>query len=139
MVTVSALAKPTGLAITPNPSTNGNVTLQWTASSGASSYKIYRGAVNITNVTGMTPIATGITTTTYIDHGLTNGTYYYVVVATDASVDSAISNCASVIIAISSGPGAGPGIGGYDVGLLLVAVMLGAVVIQRINRKRSLK
>ena len=74
---------PTGLSATPN---NGQVSLKWTASSGATSYNIKRsttsgGETTIANVTG----------TSYTDTGgaLTNGaTYYYVVSAVGAGGES---------------------------------------------------
>ena len=48
------------------------VTLTWTASPGASTYTIYRGASS--NPTEMASVGTGITALTFVDTGLTNGT-----------------------------------------------------------------
>jgi len=60
------------------------VTLNWFAPSGASAYNVYRGTTP--GGEGATPIATGITGTTFTDTGLTRGTaYYYVITAVDGS------------------------------------------------------
>ncbi len=71
--TVSTPAAPTGLTATAG---NAEVTLAWTASSGATSYNVYRGSA--AGSEHATPVATGITTTSYTNTGLTNGkTYFY--------------------------------------------------------------
>ncbi|HJZ99449.1 MAG TPA: glycoside hydrolase family 44 protein [Candidatus Solibacter sp.] len=82
---------PTGLTAAPG---NAQVALAWTASSGATSYNVYRGTTP--GGEGSTPIATGITATTYTNTGLTNGTtYYYKVAAVNSAGTSAMSNEAS--------------------------------------------
>jgi fibronectin type 3 domain-containing protein len=84
------LAAPTGLTATPG---NGNVTLNWTASTGASGYTVERST---TNGIGYTAIATNVSATSYKDTTATNGTtYYYIVVATNASGTSGTSAQAS--------------------------------------------
>ena len=65
--------------------------LSWTASAGATSYNVYRGTV--AGVESATPVATGITTTSFTNAGLTNGTeYFFKVAAVDAGGTSALSN-----------------------------------------------
>jgi len=77
---------PTGLAATPG---NGQVTLSWGASSGASSYNVKRAT---TSGGPYTTIATGVTSTSYTNTGLTNGTtYFYVVSAVNSFGESANS------------------------------------------------
>jgi fibronectin type 3 domain-containing protein len=74
---------PTGLTATPG---NAQVALNWIASSGATSYNVKRATV-----TGgpYTIIASFISTTSYTDTGLTNGTtYYYVVTAVNSAGES---------------------------------------------------
>jgi fibronectin type 3 domain-containing protein len=72
----------------------GQVMLNWSATSGAVSYNVYRGTSPGGEAT--TPIASGITTLSFLDTGLTNGvTYYYKVSATDAGGESAPSTEAS--------------------------------------------
>lgn len=82
---------PTGLTASGG---NAQVTLNWTASTGATSYDILRG----TSAGGesATPIATGVTTVSYVDHSVTNGTtYYYEVIAVNGVGSSGRSNEAS--------------------------------------------
>ena len=69
---------------------NRQIVLNWTASSGATGYSILRG----TSIGGpYTSIATGVSAITFTDTLLTNGvTYYYVVVATNATGSGAYSS-----------------------------------------------
>jgi len=84
-------AIPTGLTATAG---TGSVTLNWTASAGATSYNVYRGTVS--GGESATPIAMGVAGTTYTDTGLTHGTtYYYRVAAFNAGGNSAEGNQAS--------------------------------------------
>jgi fibronectin type 3 domain-containing protein len=65
----TAPAAPTNLVATPG---NATVTLTWSASTGATSYKVYRGATLLTTQAG----------TSYVDSAVSNGTAYtYTVVA----------------------------------------------------------
>jgi fibronectin type 3 domain-containing protein len=83
-------AAPTGLTATAG---NKQVTLSWTASTGASSYNVKRSTVNNGPYT---VIATGVSSLTYTNTGLTNGTtYYYVVSAVNGSGESTNSAQAS--------------------------------------------
>jgi fibronectin type 3 domain-containing protein len=75
---------------------NGQITLTWTASSGAASYSVYRATTS--GGEGATPVKTGLTGTTLTDTGLTNGvTYFYQVTAVSAQGESARSNEASAM------------------------------------------
>src|SRR5207244_5153571 len=68
-------AVPTNVTATAG---NGQVTLSWSASSGATSYNVKRS----TTSGGPYTTVASPTTTSYTDTGLTNGTtYYYVVTA----------------------------------------------------------
>lgn len=98
--TPTAPSAPTGLAATAG---NAQVALSWTASSGATSYNVYRGTTSGSE--SSTAIATGLTGTTYTNTGLTNGTaYYYKVAAVNSVGTSALSAEAGATPSASSGP-----------------------------------
>jgi cellulose 1,4-beta-cellobiosidase len=85
---------PTGLTATAVSSSQIN--LSWTASSGATSYKVKRATVN---GGPYTTIAIGVTTT-YSDTGLAaSTTYYYVVSVVNSSGESANSTQVFVVVA----------------------------------------
>ena len=82
---------PTGLSAAAG---NSTVSLSWTGSSGATSYNVYRGTSS--GGESGTPIATGLTGTSYTDSSVTNGsTYFYKVAAVNAAGTSGQSNEAS--------------------------------------------
>ena len=82
---------PTGLTATAG---NGSVALSWNASSGATSYEIYRGTSSGGEST--TPIATNVAGTSFTDSSVSNGTtYWYEVTALNGSLQSGDSNEAS--------------------------------------------
>jgi hypothetical protein len=83
-------AAPTSLGASAG---NASVSLSWTGSSGATSYTVKRGL----SISGpFTAIASGLTSTAYLDNAVSNGTtYYYVVTATNAGGESPNSNVAS--------------------------------------------
>jgi alpha-L-arabinofuranosidase len=82
---------PTSLAATAS---NAVVSLSWNGSAGTDSYIVKRASVSGGPYTG---IASGLTTPSYLDTGLVNGTtYYYVVAATNANGVSPDSTEASV-------------------------------------------
>jgi len=73
---------------------SGQVSLSWTASPDATSYNIYRGTSS--GGESSTAVATGVTSTSYVNTGLTNGTtYYYEVKAVYSGSLSGYSNEAS--------------------------------------------
>lgn len=78
----SVPAAPILVSATPG---NGQVTIAWTAVSGAAYYNIYWSTTyGVTPVTGtlITDVAAGATTPSFTQQGLSNGTaYYYVVTA----------------------------------------------------------
>jgi fibronectin type 3 domain-containing protein len=85
MASVTPPAAPAGLVATPG---NGNVSLSWMASAGATNYHVKRGT---TSGGPYTQVAAP-TATTFTDTGLTNNTtYYYVVSALDAAGEGANS------------------------------------------------
>jgi cellulose 1,4-beta-cellobiosidase len=77
------IAPPANLTAT---GANTSVTLNWSASAGATSYAVSRSQ---TSGGGYSSIATGVTATNYTDAGLDPGmTYYYVVTALNATGSS---------------------------------------------------
>ncbi|MGO8669784.1 MAG: fibronectin type III domain-containing protein [Capsulimonadaceae bacterium] len=98
---------PTGLSATPG---NGQVSLTWTVSSGATSYNVFRSTTS--GGEGSTAYKTGITTASYTDSGVTNGlTYYYTVAAINGGGTSAQSSetSATLVPAVPTGLGATAG------------------------------
>lgn len=82
-------ATPTGLTATAG---NAQVVLSWTASSGAVSYNVGRATVSGGPFTTISTSG-AVTTTSYTNTSLTNGTtYYYVVSAVNAAGQSANSS-----------------------------------------------
>jgi subtilisin family serine protease len=91
---------PTGLTASPG---DGQVTLNWSPSTGATSYKVKR---SLTSGGPYTTIASGIGATNYLDSGLTNGlTYFYVVSAVNSAGESA--NSAEAFATPAAGGGGG--------------------------------
>jgi autotransporter-associated beta strand protein len=69
---------------------HGQVRLTWTASSGLSTYEVKRAT---TSGGPYTVVATGLTGTSYVDTGLTDGTnYYYVVTGRAGTYETVSSN-----------------------------------------------
>ena len=91
--TVSSLSPPTGLTATGG---SAQVSLSWTAGSGDVDYAVYRGTSSGGEST--TAVATGLTSPSYTNTGLTNGTtYYFTVKSYVGSTYTVASNEASSI------------------------------------------
>ena len=103
-VTPTGLCTPPAAPTVTPTSANGQVSLTWTASTGATSYGVARST---TAGTGYTSVATITTGTTYSDINVSNGTtYYYVVTASNGSCSSA--NSVEVSASPSCTPPAAP-------------------------------
>ena len=84
---VTLPGQATGLVATPG---NGQVGLSWSAAAGATGYTIRRGT---TAGGAKAVIKSNVVGTSFTDTGLSNGTtYYYVVSATNAEGEGAVSN-----------------------------------------------
>ncbi len=93
---------PTGLTATAG---NGQVSLSWSASAGATSYNVKRGTVS----GGPYDVIGSATTTTYTDNTAANGTtYFYVVSAVNSAGESGNSTEVSAIPQAPPSPPAAP-------------------------------
>jgi predicted peptidase len=92
-ILTTTAAAPTDLSATGG---NLQVALSWTASIGAASYNVKRSTAS----GGPYTTVTNVTSTTFTDTGLANGTmYYYVVTAVNVSGESPNSNQAGATVA----------------------------------------
>lgn len=99
----SAPSAPTGLSAT---AASTQVSLSWSAVNGASSYRVKRAT---TSGGPYTTVQSNLTTTNFINTGLTNGTtYYFVVSALNATGESANSAQASATPAAAAQVPAAP-------------------------------
>jgi hypothetical protein len=109
----AAPAAPTGATATAG---NAQVTLSWTASSGAATYNVYQG----TSAGGesTTAIQTGIIGTSAVVGALTNGsTYYFTIAAVNSNGTSAASSEANATpTAPTTAGGGGSGSSGHGGG-----------------------
>ena len=100
LTVVAPAATPTGLTATGGSS---EIILNWTASSGATSYNIKRST---TPESGYQTVASGVTATTYTNSGLASETtYYYVVTAVNLAGESEPSTEASATTLSPPTPG----------------------------------
>lgn len=79
--------------------TDGNITLHWNAVPGAEFYNVYMSAQPISVIGTLNPIG-NTTQTSYFIPGLTNGSYYFAIVAVNSSRTSTISNVISIDVQI---------------------------------------
>ena len=123
--------------------TTGNITLSWNWVQGASSYKIYRSNSFISSVAALQPIETDYQMLSYEDIGLANGTYYYVVVATNASGDSEMSNWRMVTVGTVSDQDSNTStMSPITIPAIVVAVIAGGLSLGSVlykNRKKNIK
>ena len=100
--TLSAVTVPGAFTLTATPQSTSSIALSWTESSGATSYDVYRAVQKV---------ATGLTTTSYTDNGLTsNQEYCYSIVA----VNTAGQTESNVVCATTQSENAGGGGGGGE-------------------------
>ena len=116
--------------ILPNPTDSATISLDWNYVPGASLYYIYRSTTDILSVEGLTPIGNTVTSS-YVDILPIEGTFYYVIVATNFVGNSTLSNCESVVYEL-------PVI--YEFGAisgLIFATFAFLIVILRTRKKKS--
>ena len=79
------------------------VLVDWNSDSETAGYYLFRDTSEISDISGMVPIAT-TPYSYYNEYNLANGTYFYVVVAENHVGNSSISNCESVQMEIRDKP-----------------------------------
>ena len=91
---------PALASISPNPDPDGNVTIDWNDDAEAINWTLYRHSGEITelNLNSATVLASGLTTSQHEDTGLSDGTYWYAVVAFDEFGYTHLSNSLSVTV-----------------------------------------
>src|SRR5207245_697305 len=98
-INAAAPAAPAGLTATPG---NAQVALSWNSVTGAATYSVYRS----TSSGGETLLQAGLTSTTFTNTSLSNGTtYFYEVTASNVGGESARS---SEVSATPQAPPAAP-------------------------------
>ncbi len=98
--TAAIPSAPNGLTAA---SGNNQVALTWAASTGASSYKVYRGGSS--GILSSKSVISTVTGTSYTDTSVTNDTpYYYQVTAANLNGESGGSNQANAIPAMPPAP-----------------------------------
>lgn len=96
---------PANLAATAG---NAQVSLSWSASAGADTYRVHRSTVS---GGPYTTIASGLTATSHLDTTVSNGTtYFYVATAVNAAGESLNSNQASATPQVPTVPAAPTGL-----------------------------
>ena len=68
---LTAPATPTGFTVTPSTCGTGTMNISWNASSGATSYTVYRDGSSIYNGSGLTTSATGLVASSWHSYGIT--------------------------------------------------------------------
>lgn len=94
---IDTVAPPVPAPVTAVVGSQGVVTVSWTAGMGEApaSYRLYRAPTPISTLDGLTPVATGMTTTSKQDTPPGTGLWYYAVTAVDTATNE-------------SGPGVAP-------------------------------
>ncbi len=80
-------------------SLDGGICLEWTPINKAIKYYIYRDTEPISDIEGLNPIATAYDYV-FVDQVNDNGTYYYVIVASNGITDSRPSSCKYINISV---------------------------------------
>jgi hypothetical protein len=108
----------------------------WTSSSGADNYSIYRYSGLITQINGsLVLVADQTATSPFPITGLTNGVYYFIIVAYNQDGET-LSNCISVDVSITAVP---PVIPGYYLTYFLIAILGITFLLLRLKLKGIFK
>ena len=100
--TLSAATKPGDFTLTATAQSSSSIGLSWTASSGATSYDVYRAVQKV---------ASGLTTTSYTDTGLSASTQYcYSIVAVNTAGQTESNQACATTQAENTGGGGEGGV-----------------------------
>ncbi|WP_457917598.1 hypothetical protein [Candidatus Lokiarchaeum ossiferum] len=96
------LNRPNLYEIDPNPDLDGDITLVWDLITGEGEieYIIFRNTSIIDSISNLSPIGT-TSYNFYHDIVSVDDTYYYVVISTNSTVNSSISDCEQVEVTLS--------------------------------------
>lgn len=120
-----------------SPDDDGNFTLTWSSSSGANNYSVYQSSSYIYNINGsLTQLANEINSLTHSLSGLSDGTYFFVVVAFNDSGNKT-SNVLIITVELQVGGSTTPGIPGFN--LMIVGLVIGIVSVMLIKKRLKLK
>jgi hypothetical protein len=119
------------------PDIDGEFDLSWTSSTGADNYSVYQHSSIITEINDdLTNIAYQTAISPFSITGLSDGTYYFILVAYNEH-GTTLSNCIEVIV---SKPSPLPqGIPGYNLMLLISLLGLISILIIKSQINKSIK
>jgi hypothetical protein len=127
----SVLDSPILYKISPTKSITGSVLLEWSYVPYAVSYSIYRYNSMITELNESVSMIRTVADIQFLDSNLTDGNYYYAIVAHNATGSSHFSNSEGVNVEISTDIPSDSKIPGYQPILLcgiLILTLLGIAV-----------
>lgn len=93
--------RPTGLAITPDPSHNGTLFLDWDDTPAAQGYRVYRHPSPILSVNASVTIVANVTASHFNETHATNATWYYAVAAENLHGLSPLSSCVNAQVLLT--------------------------------------
>lgn len=119
-----------------SPDTDGSFDLEWTTSEYANNYTIYQYYSFITEINeSLTIPKSELEDLFYSITDLTNGVYYFIVVAVN-NHGHAFSNCIEVIVNIPSSPSPPPLIPGYNLFIMGFVVLITTFIISSKKKKK---
>ncbi|MFX1478691.1 MAG: hypothetical protein ACFFCI_11235, partial [Promethearchaeota archaeon] len=129
------------LSSADNPDDDGEFTLIWSSSSGATSYSVYQYDKFITEINGsLTQIANEISATSLPLSGYANGTYYFIISANN-QYGYTLSDCVEVQVAIPPVSGKKEqGVPGYNGFIFIVFISFASIIlIFKLQKEKSQK
>jgi hypothetical protein len=118
----------------PSPDLDGNFTISWNFVEFTDTYQLYGANAPITDISSLTPIYSGASNF-FSEIDLPAGTYYYVVVATNSSGTSELSNEIEVVVVINDASEFT--IDGYSSAFILLSCLGGIGIIAVTHKRRK--